>query len=203
MFSTTRDLRWGFAVAMLLGCGAPASMSESSPSTMGAAEMPSPAPGAPASEAALQADLQRIRDATSAYVDVSAALEQGFEPATGSCVNSSLGTEGVAYVNMGRMSQSVDIDHPAALLYVPSGDHMVLVGVKYIIPLMYHGEMYVGATPPPETTTFLPSMLGQSFYGPVAGDSPTQPWHYEFYAWVWQSNPSGPFVPWNQSLYCH
>jgi hypothetical protein len=47
-----------------------------------------------------------------------------------------------------------------------------------------------------------PSVLGQTFDGPMAGHNPSMPWHYDLHVWLWAHNPAGLFAQFNPALSC-
>ena len=47
-----------------------------------------------------------------------------------------------------------------------------------------------------------PSVLGQTFQGPMPGHVPGMPWHWDLHVWIWAPNPSGTFAQWNPRLSC-
>jgi hypothetical protein len=47
-----------------------------------------------------------------------------------------------------------------------------------------------------------PSLFGQTFQGPMPGHNPQMPWHYDLHVWLFESNPSGLFAPFNPAFSC-
>ncbi|MBI5515484.1 MAG: hypothetical protein HY909_17015 [Deltaproteobacteria bacterium] len=150
-------------------------------------------------DAARTALLQETREATERYSDEAVARADGFEP-VGGCVSSPLGGMGVEYVNRDRMDMTLDVRRPEALLYVPEGDRMRLVAVKFMTPVLREGVPYTGADVPEDNVA--PVLFGQTLYGPVSSGVRGEPWRWELYAWVWRTNPDGTFAPWNRDVTC-
>ena len=132
--------------------------------------------------------IAQVRQATAKYHDVNEALADGYIPVSGCEAIPGMGVMGIHYLNPALASDlAVAPLAPDLLLYVPSGDGLRLVGVEY----------WVASVGQPT-----PSVLGQTFDGPMAGHSPGMPEHYDLHAWVWQANPAGMFAAWNPTVSC-
>lgn len=155
----------------------------------------------PAAPGPLNQDLARALSSTSAYRDVAAALADGFAQA-GPCVAApGLGAMGFHYVNFSRMALPPDAAQPQALLYVPEGGGLRLVGVEYIAAVIQDGRPYTGTSAPARPQP-APALFGRAYDGPSAPRSPGAPWQYELHAWIWQDNPAGRFAPFNPAVSC-
>jgi hypothetical protein len=104
------------------------------------------------------------------------------------------GAIGVQFVN-GKLAGDALLDplQPEALLYEPNGKKLALTGVEYVV--MADAWRAAGHASPP-------SLFGQTFN---FTDSPNMfglPTFYSLQAWVWKSNPSGPFAAWNPAVSC-
>ena len=155
----------------------------------------------PTAPDALTRDLADALAGSSAYRDVEAARADGFVQA-GPCVSApGLGAMGFHYVNVARMTIAPDAAQPQALLYVPDGGGLRLVGVEYVAAVIENGRPYTGATPPASPQP-APTLFGRAYDGPSAPRSPGAPWQYELHAWIWQDNPAGRFAPFNPALSC-
>ena len=61
----------------------------------------------------------------------------------------------------------------------------------------------IGPDPPPlGFFNSAPSVLGQTFDGPMPGHNSDMPWHYDLHVWFWEDNPGGLFAPFNSALSC-
>ena len=47
-----------------------------------------------------------------------------------------------------------------------------------------------------------PSLFGQPFDGPMPGNNPTMPVHYDLHVWIFENDPSGMFAQFNPNLAC-
>lgn len=141
-------------------------------------------------------DLAKVRQATTKYHDVNAALADGFIR-TPACVSSPDGGMGIHFINPARlMDPSENILEPEILLYVERDGELRLVGVEY-----FYG---IGApdSPIPDPAPTAPVLFGIPFDGPMEAHEPGQPPHYDLHVWVWQTNPSGMFAPFNPNVKC-
>lgn len=75
-------------------------------------------------------ELARARSATAKYHDFDRAAQDGFEFLA--CVPG----EGLEYVNWSLVDCTFDVEHPEALHYIPEGNHLRLVGVEYVVPVV-------------------------------------------------------------------
>lgn len=153
--------------------------------------------------------LREIRAAVARYHDYANAALAGYSVAGELCVASPAGTMGIHAVNLGLLGAGqVDALRPPILLYVPRADgSLKLVGVEYGNIALANTENgpapWFGAEAP--SLGFFnpaPSVLGQTFNGPMAGHNPQMPWHYDLHAWVVENNPTGVFSLWNPSISC-
>jgi len=133
-------------------------------------------------------DLAKVRAATAKYHNVDAALADGYVAAPVCVEVPGLGAMGYHYELPGSIDGIVDPLRPEALLYVPSGNGLRLVGVEYIVD----AGAVAGA----------PTLFGQTFDGPMPGHHPGQPTHYDLHVWLWSKNPSGMFSQFNPKLTC-
>lgn len=161
------------------------------------------APGAKAG-----ASLAEIRAATEAFHDPAAALAAGYVPVSPCETLPGVGGMGAHYLHPG-LAQDLSSDplRPELLLYAPAGDGWRLVGVEYFSVALANTDAgpapWFGAGPPPlGFFNSAPSVLGQTFDGPMPGHGPQMPWHYDLHAWIWQANPDGIFETWNPTVRC-
>lgn len=147
--------------------------------------------------AASHGGLDGIRSATSVYgKDVPRAEADGFLNLVECVVNEEgPGAMGVHLINLARMQDPAIIaNEPEVLLYEPTEDGLRLRGVEYFFAIGAPGTP-VPATPPPA-----PTLLGQTFHGPMEGHNPQMPPHYDLH--VWFDNPDGTFADYNKNVSC-
>jgi hypothetical protein len=138
---------------------------------------------------------QSVKAATARYHSIAQAMADGYTGVGEPCVASPDGAMGIHFINPELMADdAVDPLRPEILLYVPkaNGD-LALVGVEY---------WKADADGDLGTSDDRPSVLGQPLDGPMLGHTPTMPVHYDLHVWLWKSNPSGFFAPFNPTLSC-
>ena len=163
--------------------------------------------GAPVAAAAT---LQSITAATARYHSITQASAAGYSLAGEPCVTGPGGAAmGIHAVNYALAADlSIDPGNPEILLYIPtSNGGLQLVGVEYFAAALANSESgpipWFGADPPASGWfNPAPSVLGQTFDGPMPGHNPQMPWHYDLHVWLWDENPSGTFAMFNSSLVC-
>jgi hypothetical protein len=144
---------------------------------------------------ALQRELQAVKAATARYHSFKQAVEAGYSVAGEPCVASPLGTMGIHAVNAALMADpGINALRPEILLYVPKANGKLrLVGLEY---------WKADADGDLATDDDRPAVLGHPFDGPMPGHNPTMPVHYDLHVWIWKTNPSGLFAPFNPDLSC-
>lgn len=155
-------------------------------------------PGKPSSKGhrtALQRELQAVKAATARYHSFKQARRAGYSIAGEPCVASPEGTMGIHAVNAALMaSPAVNALRPEILLYVRKANGKLrLVGLEY---------WKADADGDLATDDDRPSLFGRAFDGPMPGHNPTMPVHYDLHVWIWKTNPSGLFAPFNPALSC-
>jgi hypothetical protein len=165
---------------------------------------------------------QAVKAATAGYHSYDQALKDGYSIAGEPCVaEPGLGAMGIHAVNRTlTMDPAIDPLRPELLLYVPhQNGKLKLVGVEYFQvalantasgPAPWFGvpndptdpNRDPNAPPPDGFFSSAPSVLGQTFDGPMPGHNPFMPWHYDLHVWLWADNPSGLFAPFNPALSC-
>ena len=106
------------------------------------------------------------------------------------------GTMGVHMLNPALLFDggAIDADEPEILVYEPRNDGTLkLVALEYLV-LKSDWEA-AGNTAPP-------ALFGQEFMLTPAGNRYGLPPFYALHAWIWNSNPSGLFAPYNPSVSC-
>ncbi|WP_332761080.1 hypothetical protein [Pseudarthrobacter sp.] len=132
--------------------------------------------------------LAEVRQATTQYHDVSAAIAAGYQP-VGECVPGM----GFHYVNFSQFGQ-MDPLVPDALTYAANKTGQLrLVAAEWF---------KVDADQDLATDTDRPSMFGKAFDGPMLGHAPGMPIHYDLHAYLWQGNPDGVLATYNPNVYC-
>jgi hypothetical protein len=103
------------------------------------------------------------------------------------------GAMGVHFINGDLVKDGeIDVSRPEALIYEPSGTHMRLVGVEYIVDFatwMAHHD-----SPP--------TLEGQAFQLVNSPNRYGLPAFFELHVWAWRDNPNGAFVDWNNRVTC-
>lgn len=122
--------------------------------------------------------LDDAADELSSYSDVSTALEDGYEMSF-PYVSDDNGVLGMPFINHGV--DELDADVPNILWYNLAGDGTFeLIGAKWYVP---HDE---GDEPP--------SLFGENFEGPMAGETDDIPEHYGLNVWLFEDNSAGMFA---------
>lgn len=159
-------------------------------------------------------ELQAVRAAVARYHSYDQALADGYSIEGEPCVVApGLGTMGYHALNLDLLTAGAnDPLQPPILLYVPRADgSLKLVGVEYFAIALANTEdgpapwvtgAETGDPPPLGWFTSPPSVLGQTFDGPMPGHTDTMPWHYDLHVWVIEENPAGLFAPFNPAISC-
>lgn len=138
--------------------------------------------------------VQDVRESTRQFFDVNAATAAGYGPFLGCVSGPDHGAMGIHYVNLSLYADGViEVTHPEALIYEPSGDRRRLVGVEFLVDA---ATWLAGHNNTP------PVLEGQVFQ---LVDSPNRynlPAFFELHVWAWRDNPNGAFVDWNNDVTC-
>lgn len=144
--------------------------------------------GISAASAEGQRDLAQVRQATTQYHDVNAAIAAGYVP-----VDECVPGMGYHYVNFGQFGRMNPLV-PDALTYAANGKgHLRLVAAEWF---------KVDADQNLATDSDRPSMFGKEFDGPMPGHAPGMPVHYDLHAYLWQGNPDGVLATFNPNVHC-
>jgi hypothetical protein len=138
--------------------------------------------------------MEQVRQATTAYQDVEAAIDAGYVQFFG-CVHEPLsGSMGIHFVNAALVGDGVlDPAAPEALMYEPAADGtLALLGVEYVV---FKADWDAANAEPPE-------LFGQPFNVVEEPNRYGIPTFYELHAWAWQPNPTGDFQDWNPTVVC-
>lgn len=157
----------------------------------------------------LDSDWQAVRAALSKYQSFDKAVAAGYSVAGQPCVASPDGAMGYHAANQALIAAAVnDPTQPPILVYIgkPNGE-LKLVAAEYFAVALANTESgprpWFEATPPPDGFfNSAPSILGQTFDGPMPGHNPQMPWHYDLHAWLFEANPAGTFAAWNPAISC-
>ncbi|HLL05096.1 MAG TPA: hypothetical protein VK539_31290 [Myxococcaceae bacterium] len=176
------------AAAAVFGVGCGTTDEDTQPQvSLGDEEMISAEINALKGDAALQ--WWRVRKELNKYKDVNVALADGYIPVSPCEALPGQGGMGFHYLNPG-LAQDLASDpfKPEILLYAPDDDGGVyLAGVEYF-------QAAVGQP--------APSLVGQTFDGPMPGHNPQMPVHYDLHVWLYRYNNNGLFAAWNPRLKC-
>lgn len=135
-----------------------------------------------------------VRESTRQFVDVNASTAAGYGPFLGCVSGPDHGAMGIHYVNLGLYADGeIDVSHPEALIYEPSGDRRRLVGVEYLVDA---ASWLAGHNNTP------PVLEGQVFQFVDSPNRYNLPAFFELHVWAWRDNPAGAFVDWNNRVSC-
>jgi len=163
-----------------LACSRSASHAHMTSETMEATASSAPA------DAAIERDLERVRNATRAYRDIAAARADGFPSSTPKCLtHPTAGVMGYHYLDRRRLDARLELERPEILLYARDTDGKdKLTAVEYIVPL----SEWTRSEPP--------TIFGQT----LKRSEPLKIWY--LHVWAWEENPSGLFADYNPKVTC-
>lgn len=138
--------------------------------------------------------VRQVREATKQFLDVNNAIHAGYGPAFGCVSGPDHGAMGIHYVNGALVGDGmIDVKHPEALIYEPTGNKRRLVGVEYIVD---------AATWLKNNNNVPPTLDGQDFQFVAAPNRFNLADFFELHVWAWRDNPLGAFVDWNNQVSC-
>ena len=148
-----------------------------------------------------QTDLQKAKAVTAQFHDLSVAGNAGFgqPPAPMPlhyCISSldNTGAMGFHYINGGNLDKVLDPTKPEVLVYAPDKHgRLRLAALEYVIFQDAWFEDHAANT--------MPSLFGQDFM-PNNGERFQIPPFFALHVWLFQSNPSGEFAPFNPNVSC-
>jgi hypothetical protein len=151
--------------------------------------------------ATARSDLQTAKEATARFHDLGAAGDAGFgqPPAPAPlhfCISSldNTGAMGFHYINGGNLDKVLDPAKPEVLVYAPdSRGRLKLAALEYVI---FQGDWYAN-----HAQGTMPTLFGQDFM-PNDGSRFEIPSFFALHVWLFQSNPSGMFAPFNPNVSC-
>ena len=140
--------------------------------------------------------IDKVRIATAKYLDINAAVNDGWVRGTPCVSGPNSGAMGVLFIMPSRVGEgTLNANEPEALIYEPLPNGAVrLVGVEFIVIASDWAKLH------PEGGS--PSLDGHltNFV-----DEPNRyglPAFYELHVWAWQQNPNGNFADWNTRVTC-
>jgi len=140
--------------------------------------------------------VEKVRLATAKYIDINAAVRDGWVQGTPCVSGPASGAMGVHFILPSRVGDgTLKGDEPEALIYepLPSGA-LRLVGVEFIVLAKDWTTGHPqGGTP--DVDGHLTHYVGEpNRYG--------LPAFYELHVWAWQTNPNGNFADFNTQVTC-
>jgi hypothetical protein len=140
--------------------------------------------------------VDRVRAATSRYIDIGVAKAEQWVAATPCVSGPSAGAMGVHLVLPSRLFDGqINADEPEALIYEPTPNGaMRLVGVEFIVTKADWERVHPRSGPPALDNNLLNLVASPNRYG--------LPDFYELHVWAWQNNPQGSFADWNTRVSC-
>jgi hypothetical protein len=140
--------------------------------------------------------VDKVRLATAPFIEIKAAMDQGWVQATPCVSGPNTGAMGVHFVLPSRVGDGVlNGSEPEALIYEPmQNGAMRLVGVEFIVMAADWARLHPeGGTP--AVDGHLTNYVGEpNRYG--------LPAFYELHVWAWENNPSGSFADFNTRVTC-
>jgi hypothetical protein len=101
------------------------------------------------------------------------------------------GAMGLHYINGGLLDGSLDPATPEALVYAPDRDgNLRLAALEYVV----FEDAWTGSEPP--------TLFGQELMYTPSPNRYEIPAFYALHVWLWNSNPSGLFMPFNPDVSC-
>jgi hypothetical protein len=135
----------------------------------------------------VQQSVARLREATTSFRDLDAAVTAGYARDVPQCVeHPPHGAMGFHHVNRGYVDTRIEVEHPEILTYERASDgRYALTGAEYIIPY----RLWPADSTPPV-----------AFGRDLKRADGLQLWY--LHVWVWKENPSGLFADWNPAVRC-
>jgi hypothetical protein len=148
-----------------------------------------------------QTDLQKAKAATAQFHDLAVAGNAGFGQPPASmplhfCISSldNTGAMGFHYINGGNLNNITDPSKPGVLVYAPDKHgRLHLAALEYVI---FQTEWFKD-----HAADTMPEMFGQ----PMMANNGVRfqiPPFFALHVWLFQSNPSGEFAPFNPNVSC-
>jgi hypothetical protein len=139
--------------------------------------------------------VELVREATTPFLDVQAALDADYEPAFGCVSGPQEGAMGVHYINMAYVLDGVlDPAKPEALMYEIKGGKARFLGVEFIVD----AEQWLKAN-----GNKPPALEEQAFQLVTSPNRYALGAFFELHVWAWRDNPKGMFADWNPKVTCN
>ena len=144
-------------------------------------------PRRPVVRVSVQRDIATLMRAVTPLGDMTVAEKAGYPPTLGMCASdSSMGAMGHHLVNRPLFDATLNIAHPAMLVFEPRDDGKArLVAVEYVVPYRFA---------PREGPA--PHLFGQELKHYDKFN------YWEIHVWAWKRNRSGIFADWNPDVIC-
>jgi len=148
-----------------------------------------------------RSDLSRLTAATARFHSLVQAKNAGYgqPPAPAplhECISSFNGTGsmGFHFINGGLLDATVDPTKPEALVYQPDAKGKLhLVALEFVTFKADWDAAHPGV---------MPELFGQEFMQTGSPNRFAIPAFYSLHVWLWKSNPSGLFAPFNPNVSC-
>jgi hypothetical protein len=139
--------------------------------------------------------VEKVRAATTRYLNINVALREGWAVATPCVSGPDTGAMGVHLVLSSRLGPApLNAEQPQALIYEPMANGaMRLVGVEFIQLEQDWASTHTSGTPSLEGN-LLNYISAPNRYG--------LPAFYEMHVWAFEHNPKGSFADWNTHVTC-
>lgn len=135
--------------------------------------------------AAVDHDVQAVREATKPFHSVERAREAGYTQETECVEYPPQGGMGYHFTRHELRDQTLDVGQPEVLVYEKRADgSFQLNGVEYIVPI----DAWNSSEPP--------KIMGQALKRFDRGGF----WY--LHVWIWKPSPSGLFADWNPDVKC-
>jgi hypothetical protein len=140
--------------------------------------------------------VDKVHGATSRYVDINVAFNEGFAVATPCVSGPDTGAVGVHLVLSSRIASGVlNPEQPQALIYEPMANGaMRLVGVEFIV--------LESVWAPNNPANSVPALEGNLLNYVAYPNRYGLPAFYEIHVWAWEDNPKGSYADWNTHVTC-
>jgi len=140
--------------------------------------------------------IDKVRAATARFVDVNAALHEGWVPGTPCVSGPDSGAMGVHYLLLSRLFDGVlNANEPESLIYEPLPNGALrLVGVEFIVLAADWASKHPDGSTPAVDGHLTNYVDAPNRYG--------LPAFYELHVWAWEHNPNGSFADWNTKVSC-
>lgn len=140
--------------------------------------------------------VEKVRRVTARYVDINAALGDGFVQATPCVSGPNDGAMGVHFIKPERLHDGeLKGDEPEMLIYEPQpGGAFRLVGVEYLVLASEWAAKHAPGVAA-SVDGHLANFLGEP-------NRYALPALFELHVWAWAENPNGAFSDWNSRVSC-